>query len=714
MRITTLPVYSKLAAEDVVKQLGLSAKLPPGWRLSQHQVETYQALTSGDYDVVINTAMTGDGKSLAAQLPALGRGDSLMTMYPTNELIRDQAAQTERTLREWQPMQRFNPTIVTSPELREIVARGAFARKADALRSLAANHEILLTNPDIFHYIAQFFYTRRNDAPDYVIGHLIDLFNLLTFDEFHIFQAPQVVSVLNAMLLIRRVTGPRQPKRFLFLSATPAPLLTEYLARAGFRVKVIAPAETGGYLHTADTPDLQSWRSIIQACDIEFDTLNAEQWVEAHLDDALLPFFAQHHPGAKGAIIVNSVAAAHRLVERLRGPFEARGWKVLPNTGLTDKAAREASRKADLLIGTSTVDVGVDFRINFLLFESRDAGTFLQRLGRLGRHETDEQGHRFQQYAAYALVPPFVKEQLFDGRRGEPPLLAGRKQLTRAELGEAIRIAYPQPFEFRSYARQWGWIQSAHVYGRLWDKTVRDTYANTRQQLRNDYGQTFNIAVDRCLPLYLNLKEETPQLVEETQSFRGGSPFNCGVVDESGLSRLDADAPGERVLTYDLFMLARNATLEWLGRDAFKEIARARDAAFTDTEIDQMAGWFRLRGLTEPRQCVIRVNAEVATWGADCWGQAQVLQGIALELDQAEWLNDLNRHLAARKYVALLCLTDPQTLTKRLSLPPLFEIHKFISRDGLEGSIAFAREALMLQVAIQERRFPCGDGAVIC
>ena len=33
------------------------------------------------------------------------------------------------------------------------------------------------------------------------------LFDTLVFDEFHIFQAPQIVSVLNAMLLIREVTG---------------------------------------------------------------------------------------------------------------------------------------------------------------------------------------------------------------------------------------------------------------------------------------------------------------------------------------------------------------------------------------------------------------------------------------------------------------------------------------------------------------------------
>jgi CRISPR-associated endonuclease/helicase Cas3 len=70
MHISTLPVYSKLAAEQDLSP-EIKAKLPTGWHLSAHQVATYQALKNSDADVVFNVTMTGDGKSLAAQLPAL-------------------------------------------------------------------------------------------------------------------------------------------------------------------------------------------------------------------------------------------------------------------------------------------------------------------------------------------------------------------------------------------------------------------------------------------------------------------------------------------------------------------------------------------------------------------------------------------------------------------------------------------------------------------
>lgn len=721
VRITTLPVYSKLTAESDVPHR-IKQSRPDDLRLSRHQLSTYDALASGDYDVVINTAMTGDGKSLAAQLQTLVDSRSLLMMYPTNELVRDQERQVAQAVDQWKQHGKIRATTMTGDRLREIVAAGQFSRKAAVIRSLAANNEILLTNPDIVHYMAQFFYTRRDDAPDALFGRLLDLFDLFVFDEFHIFQAPQIVAVINAMLLIRAITGEVQPKRFLFLSATPGGLLGEYLERAGFRVKTIAPAADGFYLHTFDSPDESLWRPILRGSEINFSALRAEAWAEAHLEDTLLAFFKEHGSGAKGAFIVNSVAAAHRLVEKLRPVFAREGLTVLPNTGLAGAETRKASREADLLVGTSTVDVGVDFRINFLVFESRDAGTFLQRLGRLGRHSDDGRGHRFEQFTAHALVPSFVHERLFAGRGADPALLTDNGEFTREHLSVAIRCAYPVPCEFRSYAQKWGWIQSAHVYAQLFNPTVKDSYIDVRERLKADYWDVFHLSTGRALQGYQALRAEARQVVEEAQSFRGGSPFDCGVIDESALARLPGsdetlsqEAARDKVKRYDLMMLAANADLEWLGPQEFARVARAYGADLTPTEVEGMAGWFRLRGIgSERKNVTIMLQQEVGAWGAERWGEVQVIAGVTLEVPFVDWLDELNRHLRQRKFVALLCLCAPKELIYKLYLPPMFEVYPFISRDGLEGSIAFARDALLLHAAIEERGFPCGGGAVIC
>ena len=83
------PVYSQtVPTPDGVK-------LPKDWCLSWHQLETLKALRDPNIDVVFNTAMTGDGKSLAAYLEVLQGEFSAIGLYPTNELARDQEAQIQ-------------------------------------------------------------------------------------------------------------------------------------------------------------------------------------------------------------------------------------------------------------------------------------------------------------------------------------------------------------------------------------------------------------------------------------------------------------------------------------------------------------------------------------------------------------------------------------------------------------------------------------------
>ncbi len=75
--ITLKPVYSQtVPTPDGVK-------LPNDWSLSWHQSATWLALRDPSIDVVFNTAMTGDGKSLAAYLEVLQGEFSAIGLYPT-------------------------------------------------------------------------------------------------------------------------------------------------------------------------------------------------------------------------------------------------------------------------------------------------------------------------------------------------------------------------------------------------------------------------------------------------------------------------------------------------------------------------------------------------------------------------------------------------------------------------------------------------------
>lgn len=694
-RIKTLPVYSELAPPGAMPK-EIQQRLPAEFQLSTHQLETYQASQSGEYDVVFNKAMTGDGKSLAAYLPTLIHSVPVLAMYPTNELARDQEIQLPTMKERWGS--RFRHERITAARLEEKIAADKLQRKSQAIEFLTDNNQVILTNPDIFHYLAQFFYTRRDDAPDWLFGRKIaGNFDRFLFDEFHIFSTPQVVSVVNALLLLREMSG-HQPKRFLFLSATPDDLLLDYLAKADFRVQQV----NGRYQHSSTLPDPTHWRRIIHATDITFNHQSIEEWVDSHWQDTLLVFFKENRPAAKGAIIVNSVATAYRLEGRLKPLLKPEGITVALNTGLTSDDLKAVSLESDLLIATSTVDVGVDFHINFLVFESLNAGTFLQRLGRLGRHNDDGRGHSFTTYQAHALVPPFILERLFPAR------LVSEGQYSREELATAVREAYPSHNTFARYAQEYGRIQCAHIYRSLGRATVCNTYTQTRQNLKSLYWQVFKINVSRAADEYKEWATTHKPLLEEAQSFRGGSPLQCGILDET-------ETASTKLKRYNLTTLAANANLSWVGKEEFTKAAQQLTNGAVPFDVDKLAGWFRFHGFaTERRRISFSLNHRVFDWPADKLGTPQILTKVRLDVEGVDWANDLNRYLEKRQYVVTLCLVHPLELQRRLYLPPMFELHPFQSPlDGSSGTIAFARQALLLSVALQNGRFDCGGSSAI-
>ena len=222
------PVYSCPASE-----IPEGLHLPDNLTLSWHQVETWKALQDPNIDVVFNIAMTGDGKSLAAYLPAMtGKNNYTIAMYPTNELARDQERQVQAYKEVFNPQ--YDPQIfrLTGSILDNFIETNQLPSKQQGIIDRSDNSEILLTNPDIFHYIHDFRYLRYNsknpdkgDNPDKLFRKIDENYRLFIFDEFHIFASPQVTSVFNAMLLIKNTAS--SGKKFLFLSATPNELLKE-------------------------------------------------------------------------------------------------------------------------------------------------------------------------------------------------------------------------------------------------------------------------------------------------------------------------------------------------------------------------------------------------------------------------------------------------------------------------------------------------------
>ncbi|EKV02080.1 CRISPR-associated helicase, Cas3 family [Leptolyngbya sp. PCC 7375] len=713
------PVYSCPA-----DNIPASITLPATWRLAWHQVETLNALHSSDVDVVFNTAMTGDGKSLAAYLDILQGNSCAIGLYPTNALARDQEIQIQDYIAKFQPSNEPRVNRLSGPEL-EIYAENEGLRKGSAIATRSGQSEVLITNPDIFHYLHRGAYLTDKETPDKLWNRIDKDFDLFIFDEFHVFAAPQVASVLNTMLLIR-VTN--RHKKFLFLSATPNAALLKRLDAAGFKYCVINPSDADKYKFPdtqAEETELKAkhWRQVARPINLAFVAMEptskaSETWLRENQESILEQFL--NHSGSKGAIILNSIAAVKRLMPLFRELFAHHGLTVRENTGLSGQQEKTESLAADLVIGTSTIDVGVDFKINFLIFESSDAGNFIQRLGRLGRHDgytKDGQDITFDGFRAYALVPNFFVERLF---AGEDAVLADGGMCDRIQFQNLIREKYRQINNFEGYYKRWGGVQSFYLAKQLQKPDIQNQYAGSLQKFCTSCEKTFNIQLKRVAGQLsgwakdwqtLSGQKSGNPIAEDARSFRGSSPLQCGLYDLT-----EAYEP-DRFKTYDLPGVLSNLDIEMWSKSAFlstlKESAKRTGQPIPKGRFRHCLGFMKLRGYREER-----LNWTFTYPGdlqpiADEW-KVQVLQGLQVWQPDNPWVGSINRRLKQQALVCYVLRKPMREVRLRLRLPMHFQIYPISDAGSIHDanapySVAFGQSALLIDTLVYQFKRDGGE-----
>ena len=682
--IKVLPVYSRLSESDPI------AGVPTEISLREHQVKTYNAICDPEIDVIFNTAMTGDGKSLAAYLPALLDNQRVLAMYPTNELIRDQHEQIKTYCDLFSCD--VTPEYMFSERLYELRAELELDSQANAIEFLADGHKVLLTNPDIFNLIANFKYMGEYQNPDPLLQTVLDCYDVFLFDEFHIYDVSQVVSVLTAMLYIIEQTRetPNQ-KKFVFLSATPNPLLLECLDQSGLRYEVIQ----GDYCF--ESVEEKNWNQICQPFTLHFHDVGrrTEAWIQNRYQE-IAAWFSENL-GSRGAIIVNSVASAKRIVAFLEERHDAGEFPSVGEiTGLTGKLQRESAREKELLVGTSTVDVGVDFKINYLIFEALDAGSWVQRLGRLGRHEWYKQddGRKitFTNFVAHSLLPKYVAERV-EGDDCFTSEIDKTALINRMQNENKERRIFSPVNDFRNYQGAWGWLHPAHVINTLGHRRLRDNYALLLEQLTEVYSDVFKVDISERIKWYYAISQKQPEVVETVVTqFRGETPFACGILDTDG-----------EVKTYDLLWVLRNAETEWISKRDFMETVEAR--GIQTHRYKYVDVYLRLLGYRhESERLRLRYNkAILGEFSEDAYCRVKARQGFQID-GSFQDINGINRVLKRKKLLCLIRKESVSELRSHLRLPPLFNVFPLVDSEGNPLSVVFSKDALLLQSMFGQRR----------
>ncbi len=656
-----------------------------GVQLLKHQVETLEAFRDPNIDVIFNIAMTGDGKSLAAYLPAFQDQRHVIAMYPTNELIRDQHQALPNYEQRLNIRLPHNDTMFGA-KITQLMRDHDTVERLEEIRKLIRHNPILLTNPDLVHLMMSLQYGwghKRKELP-YELG---VQFDYLLCDEFHVFAIPQIISVTNMLGYLATLYQhrPNDRKKFLFLSATPSALFDSLLERGGLRYKRVK----GSYRSS----EQDGYRRILQPCELELHEIGqerrTEQWIEEHLDE-IRNFFHKYH-GSKGAILVNSVATARRLVtmlkERLERPYDI---SIGENTGLTDPEERRTSFEKTILVGTSTVDIGVDFRINYLIFEAYSAGSFIQRFGRLGRHAG------YDAYHACALVPRFVLERFAQQFSAE-------SEVERETFNKAVYEVFPTEAGFKRYTQRWGIVQAAQVVAEL--KKLRDENTAFVDALMLRYEQFYG-AADAALPVmnkalkkYWRIENHLPEILAELVSFRGQSPLSCAVWDSDG-----------HVQAYDLFFLLTNTEFEVIDKQEFMQQVRAKQAG--EREFERQLLYIRVNKYIDERQSLIlRVNLDLVQQSVYIHSIV-VMENITVLAPRATWLNEVNRALKRQKLVCIISRMKPAELKSGLHLGMLFQVVRLEDQVGSQYSITFGQEALLLETELFFRA-DTGGGAMM-
>lgn len=384
------------------------------------------------------TAKTGTGKTLAAVLPillAIRRDDPCwkwaMAVYPTNELVRDQA-QAIVAMAEQEglkpallvPDQELSPRDDANLLIVPIDARmldrwqkkRQLRRRSDALRWLleADKPKIVLANPDILFLILSLRYHADPLAA-------LQAYTTLIIDEFHLYQGIELAHALFMVHLARQLGMFR---KVLLLSATPAPEVGELLKKvlAPCIVDLTTPTErpfvaNRTAVHEVEIIPVLAGIDVVekayeQICAIRDDIRSRRR---ANLSPEYLP----------GVVILNSVVNAIRLEDKLvkEGVFDQEDLLIV--RGLSNRKVRSRTPAKLLAIGTSAIEVGIDFRADVLVFEASEAPTFLQRFGRIGRHSLGK---------AFVLCPSSVLAGM--------ETLPGR--VDRGSFEEKIYHWYPQ------------------------------------------------------------------------------------------------------------------------------------------------------------------------------------------------------------------------------------------------------------------------------
>ncbi|KAM3114630.1 type I-D CRISPR-associated helicase Cas3' [Phormidesmis sp. 146-33] len=404
-------VHEKLAIvlepKSIAAYIDLLGELAFMGQALQHQVDVFEK--ARNHDIILDLAPTGTGKTKAAftvLLHECNRTQNAVYIAPTNALVEQQKQAAEEFVRK-----AGLPHFVIAASAKEVKTwpSQVGTRPGEKIYNLLRNPAtvfpevggdrpvLLVTNPDIFYY-ATFFAYQRLDRVN-IASQFYSSFATVIFDEFHLYDAKQLVGLLFYLALSHEFGFFKSGRRAILLTATPEPACDAALA--SLKNQGVKIAFVDG--ETSTTHLLPSQTEVnLELC----PQPDSDQFL-LELRDKVIQHF-QSRPDQYGAVILDSLDQINRLSDLLQKKGLAN--QVGRITGPSSLIDRQRAIQCSIILATSTVDVGFNFERNpasdrqtldWLIFSARDRAAFWQRIGRVGRVLGRQQTDRPSEAIAY-------------------------------------------------------------------------------------------------------------------------------------------------------------------------------------------------------------------------------------------------------------------------------------------------------------------------